>query len=98
MKEVTFEDVVRVSHEDLDNTDHVGFIDANKDKSYIVCYDNNSYGAISTATYNTCNEYFGNCQAANLPEVVNNLKRHNQITKMFVFDTRQELYQWLVEE
>lgn len=86
---------------DLTNKDHVGFIDGGNKRGYIAKIASNSYLSIcAEAGFQCMNICYGSKLRINstVQEALDiHLNSVCSIKKIFVFDTRKELYQWLAE-
>ena len=89
----------QITVDDLKNTDHVGYINADfGNKGHIVSIDTNQFTAISVNQgKNHCNIYNEGVENS-LKSKVKDILLGSSIDKIFVFDTRKELYQWLAED
>lgn len=83
-----------VTIDDLKNTDHVGFVDSEDDKGFIVSLGESTFKAILRESSNgyTCNNVWA-IEEPDISKLFNNI-----ICKaIYRFTTRKELYQWLAE-
>lgn len=89
---------------DLTDASHVGFIDSDGNKGYIAytgkINNKNVFSAISMCNFqHFCNSSYGAVNFKNsLIEALEIEQRCSlRIKELFVFDTRKELYKWLIE-
>jgi len=81
---------------DLNNSSHVGLIDNDGDKWYIVGTNNNNLCCILIAegkNKDHPNTFYGGSNKPTIKEVIANVC----VNELYVFTTRKELYQWLAE-
>jgi hypothetical protein len=85
-----------VTIDDLKNTDHVGFVDEQGDKGYVVYAGAGRFMPITnTNGVNVCNCVFNsNTTYSSISE---SLQKSVHESSVYRFTTRKELYQWLAE-
>lgn len=83
---------------ELENENHVGFVDSESEKGYVACYCNKYMLLSIDDVADNCNGSWGDFDAETMQDAIEYQNSIFSIDKIYRFDTRKELYQWLAED